>query len=509
MNGSDGIRAALAAMPLGQRIAAGASLAVAVVAAAAFFVWVSQPAYTVLYAGLDDSGVGEVAEALDGLGVPYRIGAGRIEVPRSELYQVRAALAEEGISGTPQVPGYELLDDQGMSVSSFQQEVDYQRALEGELTRTIEAMTAVDAASVHLSIPERAVFQDEQEPAAASIVVTPRGDGLGPDQVDAIAAVVAGAVVGLDSDHVTVADSSGQTLHSTGGSAGTADAASRQQRSTREFEQQLTDDVARLLDNSIGPGRANVTVRAVLDFDSRETESEAHDPDSQVATAEQIIEERYEGSDVGPGGEIGLDAEALGQFEGEIDYERDESTTQYAVDRIVERVVSAPGGVDQLSVAVVLDDGTNTGEPAPPADQIEGLVVAALGLDLFDGDQINVALLPFPGQPPAPEPPDGVGVWVGSNLSALTAGLILLLSAGALAFMLRRRRPAPAAAAGGGDSDGGGVPGESGSGTSLKPALIDDESLVGGNEAVSSARRLLNTNPDEVAELLHRWLADD
>ncbi len=510
-------KSVVAALPLAHKVMIVAAIGVLAIAATAFFRWVAQPAYTVLYSDLDQERAGEIMDELDAMGVDHQLEGSRIEVPREDVHEARAGLAQEGLSGAPQVPGYELMDDQGMSVSEFRQEVDYQRALEGELTRTIEAMRPVESASVHLSVPDQAVFEDDQDPVTASVMVGTRQE-MPPDQVESIAAVVASAVEGLETDEVTVADTEGRTLHSPDVAGSAAGMTSRQMRQTREFEQALSDDVGDMLATITGDDRASVTVRAGLDYDEREVESETHDADSQVALREQRNEERYAGTNITPGGAVGLDGGPVEDLEGEIDYESDAETTEYGVDRVVERVVDAPGGVEALSVAVVMDDGSATGADVPPLEEVENLVTAALGLDAERGDDLAISALPFPAAEDDPAPPPEEPGFLAEQLPAIVAAIVLLLIAVALFLLARRRSTAQAS-------------------EPLQWEALEDRDLSQTQQlprapqaveqgqhaqgptrelAPSGAARLtqevggmVDEQPEEIAQLLRSWLADD
>lgn len=180
----------IAALPLAHKVVIAAATVLIVLAITAFFRWVTQPAYTVLYADLNPATVSEVVDQLDSLGIAYRLDGQTVRVPQEQVHRARAELAGEGIAATPEVPGYEVLDEQGLAVSEFRQQVDYQRALEGELVQTLRAMRQIDEASVHLSIPDDEVFAEEQEPVTASVMVGTATE-LPPATVDAVAFTVA------------------------------------------------------------------------------------------------------------------------------------------------------------------------------------------------------------------------------------------------------------------------------------------------------------------------------
>lgn len=503
-----------AALPLAHKLMAVAAITVIALAGATFLRWVTQPSYAMLYADLEPADVAEVVDELESLSIDYRLDAAQVLVPRDDLHQARASLAGAGVSATPEVPGYELMDEQGLSVSEFRQQVDYQRALEGELTRTIQSMRAVDSASVHLSVPEQEVFADRQDPVTASVMLGTRAE-LPPEEVESVAFLVASAVEGLDAGEVTVTDTEGRTLHSPDMAGSGAGMTSRQLRQTSEFEQALTGDVHRLLRTITGDDRSSVVVRAALDFDEREVESETHDPDSQVALREQESEERYEGLNVTPGGAVGLDGGPLEGVEGEVDYESDDRTTEFGVDRVVERVIGAPGAVEALSVAVVMDDGTVSGAEIPPLAEVDELLTAALGLDPERGDDIAVTALPFPEPDDEEAPVEEGGAW-SEQLPLIVAALVIVLIAVALFLMARRRHGTTrdellqweAITADGGATGELAAPAPPAPETERveEPRALE---YARAQRATEQFGELVDQQPEEIAELLRSWLADD
>lgn len=504
------VKALVASLPLAHKVMIVAAVGVLGLAAVAFFRWVATPAYTVLYSDLDPEAASEVVEELDALGVDYELDGRTVQVSRERVHEIRATLAGEGVAGTPQVPGYELMDEQGLSVSEFRQQIDYQRALEGELTRTLEAMRDIDSASVHVSVPEDEVFAEDQEPVTASVMVGTRSE-LPPDKVESVAFTVASAVEGLDAGQVTVTDTEGRTLHSPETAGSSAGLTSRQMRQTREFEQTLADDVTELLRAVTGDDRQSVVVRTTLDYDEVETETETHDPDSQVALREQEQGEAYTGTDMAPGGAVGLDGGPLeGGEGGEIDYERDERTTEYGVDRVVERVTSAPGAVEEMSVAVVMDDGSVTGADVPPLAEVEELLTAALNLDEERGDDIAVSTLPFPeAEPGAPEPEEPAG-WT-QYLSLIVAAVVIVLIALALFFMARRRSSAePALEYWEPVADDGATQQLAGAAVAApEPAPSPQLEPSGAARLSEQIGGMVEQQPEEIAHLLRSWLADE
>lgn len=503
----DRITEYIKALPLAHRVVIVGMGALLVMGGVLFAQWITSPSYTVLYANLDDPTVAQVISELETAGIPYQLEAGgsRVLVPRDQLYRTRANLASSGISGSPTPKGYELLDEQGLNVSDFRQRVDFKRALEGELAKTLAAMDQVNAATVHLVIPERVLFEEAAQPPSASVMLDTRGE-LSPDEVDTVAFLVSSAVEGLEPDQVTVADINGRVLHAPGDAAGAAGVTNRQLRHTREFEQALAGDIGNLLERITGDRRASVVVRAELGFDETTTESETFDPASAVATREQIVNEIYLGTQLVPGGLVGVDGGAVTDG-GETDYTREESVREFGVDRIVETTVSAPGGVEQISVAIVMDDGSLTGAPVPPVAEIEELVTAALALDPARGDSLAVSTLPFPTVPET-----DLGEETGSLLDdllprALGVLVLLIVSIGLFLMTRGRRLGQPDAVWGpvelGSGMGAGGALGDGGLPLELAAPEEDADATL-----QADVHELVQRQPEEIAALLRSWLAD-
>ena len=505
------LRGLVRSLPLAHRVGIVAAGLAVLMLAVWFASWVTAPSYTVLYSGLDEVDVASAIDELEGLGVPYEIGqgGGTILVPRDRLYATRASLAEAGIAGGTAPEGYELLDQQSLSISDFRQQVDYRRALEGELARTLAAMDGVDAAQVHLVLPEKELFSEQQPATTASVLLSTQRT-LRADEVEAVTFLVASAVEGLETSQITVADDTGTVLHAPGDAAGGAVQASRQQRETREFEQAMAADLTALLQQATG-SPASAVVRATLDFDETQTETETYQPDSQIAVREQTVTEEYEGAGTVPGGTVGVDGGPLPSGGEGSAYTRDEATREYGVDRTLTTTTNAPGKVQRLSVAIVVDDGTLTGADVPATADIEDLVSAAVGLDTERGDTIAVSTVAMPAA--EVEATDAAGA-TAELMEALprAGGVLVLLIAAVGLFLMSRQR-------------------HSSEETSLVPAVAPDlprrrqddlleidvdgtEALLAGAAAIpvsgmrDEVAELVASQPDEIATLLRGWLAD-
>jgi len=493
-------------LPLPQQVMVGAAIGLLAMGAFLFVRWVSQPSYALLYANLDDQTLSAVVDQLDRADIPYQIdGAGsRVLVPRSMVYQARAELASAGVRAQVVPQGYEQLDQQGLNVSQFMQDVNYQRALEGELAKTLMAMEDVASATVHLVLPKDALFSSDQQQPTASVLVRPVRP-LGAEEVETITDLVAAAVEGLTVENVTVADVSGTVLHAAGDQAGAAALTSRNLRMTREYETALAGDVESLLGSVLGPGRSSVVVRATLDFDQVSSEQETYDPKSATPLKESVTTESFSGTGTPPSGTVGVNgAPTTSNGSKDSTYDRNETLREYGIDHTVSHRVAAPGVVKSLSAAVLVDDGSLTGASAPDAAEVQKIVSAALGVDASRGDQVAVSLIPFPA-PADTSTPAADTTPASSPLDMLPqalGGLVLLLVVGTLLFMLRGANKRVVAPIDMGSANAG-LPGRTDRATEDgQPARVVDQGVR------PDVIDLVQRQPEEIAVLLRGWLAD-
>jgi flagellar M-ring protein FliF len=383
---------ALAGFTSGQK----AMLAVAVVALLVggllFTRWAGSPDLVPLYSSLPASSAAGVTEELTSRGVPFSLadGGSTILVPRKDVYQLRLDLSAEGLP-EDDAPGYALLDKQGITTSEFRQRVDYQRALEGELSKTISAIDGVDGATVHLVIPADTLFTDDLSQPTASVLLETRGDtSLSSAQVRAVVHLVASSVEGLQPTQVTVTDSSGRLLSTPGEEGGAAGGDLRAEQ-TAAFERELSGSIEQLLSPVTGAGRVKVRVSADLDFDQRSTTTERFaEPGAAPVVSETTTNETYAGTGDVVGGVLGPDPVPAGE-PGQTDYSREQAERSYAVGKVTEEVQGAPGAVERLSVAVLVD-----GNAAGVDDQaLSRLVAAAAGIDVARGDTVEISRMAF------------------------------------------------------------------------------------------------------------------
>lgn len=383
----------------GQKVVAVVGSAALLMAALFMFRWASTPSMTPLYTDLSASSAAQIVDELGSKGVKYELANGgtTVMVPSDEVYTLRLSLASAGVQ-VGNEGGYSILDKQGLSTSQFKEQTDFKRAMEGELAKTITAIDGVETAIVHLAMPERRVFQEEQDPTTASVLLATRyGVQLKRDQVQAITNLVASSIDGLSPDKVTVTDSTGTLLSAPADSANaTADAQSEQ---VQTFQNQIQSRVQSMLDTVVGPGNSSVNVNADLSFDEERTEDVRYyvDPNLPVPPlSETTSSEVYNGANpdgtatgvVGPDGQM----DATGDSDGNASYQKEAATSDNAVNRTTTQRVAAPGGVRSLHVGVALDSGAPS--KVDPSE-IQALVAAAVGINEERGDSLVVSSLPF------------------------------------------------------------------------------------------------------------------
>ena len=385
----------------GRRIALVALVTLAIALGAGVFWWAGQPRFVVAYTDLNPQEAGRITSRLRDRGVPYRLTSGgtAVMVPLRDLDQVWVELAMEGLPQDGNV-GFEVFDRSALGLSDFAEKVNFRRALEGELSRTISRLEAVESARVHLVLPEPRLFtEDQREPSASVLVALRPGATLDTRQVRGLVHLVSSAVEGLHPDNVTVMDRSGRLLTSPdtallGGAASLA-----QVELVRAYEQRIEGQVDRLLAAVLGPGRAAVSVTAELDFDRLETRVERATPSGEGGTvvSSREVTETFQGEQSTPGGVPGVESNIPGisdgaTFTGPVQYQRTETLANVEPGRTVEHLVRTPGAVKRLSVAVAVDMPEAT--PAQ-LQELTRLVSTAAGVDTRRGDRVELRAMPF------------------------------------------------------------------------------------------------------------------
>ncbi|WP_232681198.1 flagellar basal-body MS-ring/collar protein FliF [Nocardioides sp. R-C-SC26] len=377
---------------LGQKVTAIVGTGALLLGAFLVFRWVSAPNYSPLFSDLSSADASAVLEQLDASGVPYELtdGGSTVLVPRDAVYKTRIDLSADGLPSNSGGGGYSLLDDQGLSTSNFQEQTDFKRAMEGELANTIEAIDGVDAAVVHLAMPEKSVFADEQQPTTASVLIGTRtGSTISPSQVQAIVHLVASSIEGLSPDDVTVTDSAG-TLLTANGAQGDATARGDERAA---IERELQAKIQSQLDRIVGPGNSTVQTNVVLNFDKRSRQEVDYTPDERPSSSTTSTE-NYTGTGAGSvaGGVVGPDGQmenGLGSNDPGATYTQNTTTADHPVDSIIETTETAPGQIEKLNVSVVLDAATTQ---AYSPTQVRKQLADGIGIDPAN---LAVSAMPF------------------------------------------------------------------------------------------------------------------
>ncbi|WP_413480916.1 flagellar basal-body MS-ring/collar protein FliF [Serratia proteamaculans] len=399
-------------------IAASAAIAIVV----ALLLWAKSPDYRVLYSNINDRDGGAIVTQLTQMNIPYRFAenGAALLIPADKVHETRLRLAQLGLPKGGAV-GFELLDQEKFGISQFSEQINYQRALEGELSRTIESLGPVQNARVHLALPKPSLFVREQKSPSASVTLTLQaGRALDDGQINAIVYMVSSSVAGLPPGNVTVVDQSGRLLTQSDGTGRDLNAA--QLKYAGEVENRYQRRIEAILAPMVGNGNVRAQVTAQIDFATREQTDEEYQPNQQPNKAAVRSRQLSQSDQIGGplvGGVPGAlsnqpsapaaapietakpNATATRSAASGPQNTRSDETTNYEVDRTIRHTQQKAGTVQRLSVAVVVNyRGTDKeGKPLPMSKeqlaQIESLVRESMGFTSSRGDTLNVVNTPF------------------------------------------------------------------------------------------------------------------
>jgi flagellar M-ring protein FliF len=514
----------------------------------AFFLYVagviSEPAKTILYAGLEPREAAQVTAKLDAMAVKYDTrGDGTILVPSDQVNKLRMELASENLPAAG--VGYEIFDKSDtFGATAFTQNINKLRALEGELARSIQTISGIESARVHLVVPEHEIFARDSQPPSASVVLKTRGR-LDRGQVEAIQHLVAAAVANMDSQRVAIIDDRGDLLAGGDGKTGANAGAQDQERATTSFEDRLRQRVENILSSVVGPGHVRVQVSADMNYNHVSETSESYDPDSKVVRSSQTVEQSSSDTQSDGAANAVSVANALPNAQtppstpgggDKSSSTRTEETTNYEISKTVKTSTLEGGDIKKLSVAVVVDgdattdtSGKTTYKARTPKEmaQIEALVKSAIGFDAKRGDQVQVTNMEFAhldAGPVTPEEEPLLGFQTGDWIKIIEVA-ILSITALLLGFFVMRplitrmftpvsALPAPAftpaqiaageaQAANAAQGPGGlaGLP-------APKENMID-VSRIDGQVRESSIKKVgevVQSHPEEALSILRTWL---
>ncbi|MFL9904845.1 flagellar basal-body MS-ring/collar protein FliF [Paraburkholderia sp. RL17-337-BIB-A] len=527
------------------------AVALLVAIVAGLFLWSRAPDYKVLYSNLSDRDGGAIITALQAANIPYKFSdsGGAILVPAEQVHEMRLRLASQGLPKSGSV-GFELMDNQKFGISQFAEQVNYQRALEGELERTIESISSVKSARVHLAIPKPSVFvRDKEAPSASVLVNLYPGRALDEGQVLAITHMVASAVADMPVKGVTILDQDGNLLTQSPTGSG-LDASQLKYR--QQIERNTQQRIDAILEPLFGSGNAHSQVSADIDFSRSEQTSENYGPNGnpqQAAIRSQQSSTATEMSQAGASGVPGAlsnqppqpasapitAASGTAGVTTTPVSDRKDSTTNYELNKTVQHLEQPMGGIKRLSVAVVVNyqrvvdaRGHATMQPvtADKLAQVNQLVKDAMGFDATRGDSVNVVNSPFTADV---DPVADLPWWRTPDMIALYRQIATYLGIGAVALFLyfvmvkpalRRAFPPPAPLTTALSSPGDepilldGIPAAEREGTSVQ--LETDSEVLALESAkqkydrnLEFARNIARQDPKIVATVVKNWVSDE
>jgi flagellar M-ring protein FliF len=529
------------------------AVALLVAIVAGLFLWSRAPDYKVLYSNLSDRDGGAIITALQAANIPYKFtdAGGAILVPSEQVHEMRLRLAAQGLPKSGSV-GFELMDNQKFGISQFAEQINYQRALEGELERTIESISSVKSARVHLAIPKPSVFvRDKEAPSASVLVNLYPGRALDEGQVLAITHMVSSAVPDMPVKGVTILDQDGNLLTqpSTGSGLDASQLKYRQQ-----IERSTQQRIDAILAPLFGSGNAHSQVSADIDFSRSEQTSKNYGPNGspqQAAIRSQQTSTATEMSQAAASGVPGALSNqppqpasapivagngASGVTTTPVS-DRKDSTTNYELNKTVQHLEQPMGGIKRLSVAVVVNylrvvdaKGHATMQPvtADKLAQVNQLVKDAMGFDAARGDSVNVVNSPFTADI---DPNADLPWWRTPDMIALAKQLATYLGIGAVALFLYfvmvkpalRRAfppPEPVAAAALPSPDEpillDGIPAAERAATATVAELESDNELLALENSkhkyernLEFARNIARQDPKIVATVVKNWVSDE
>ena len=515
------------ALAPGKRLLVGGVVLACLLSFALLIMLANRTDYRPLFTNLASEDAGEIVNKLKEAKTPYQItpdGKG-IMVPADKVYELRLSLASEGLPQGGGV-GFEIFDRKNFGMTEFVQKLNYQRALQGELARTITQISGVEQARVHLVIPEKTLFKEAEKPPTASVVLKMKGNkNLRDNEVQGVVHLVSSSIEGMNADNVTVLDSRGKIL-SKGGNGmadASAKATSAMQETQRGYERNVEERLQTLLDRVVGGGKSVARVSATFDFKQVERVEEKFDPETIAVRSEQRSEEKAGGSAVStgvPGVQTNLGRTAPGAGGAAGGGSKNDETLNYEVSRSTSRTVEPVGTLSKVSVAILVDGKYETGAPGKDGaagkakyvprspdelQKIEALVKGAVGFNQERGDQISIQNIAFQDAGEAAGSTESAKWWM--NPFFLTLFKNLMIALGFLALMLfvvkpmlntlRAARPARP--------------------DILEAIVPDAQEKMSASERAQLAMHMAEqqelmekakTNPYQVAQILQNWLGE-
>lgn len=484
------------------------------------FSWSQRPEYSLLFSNLSAEDSGQIAQKLQELKVPFKATEGGIMVPKDKVYELRMTMAASGLPQGGAV-GFELFDKVEFGTTEFVQKLNYRRALQGELGRSVSSLAEVERARVHISIPERSLFQSDKFRPKASVLVKLRaGRKLSDDRVQGIVHLVSSSVEGMDTKDVSVVDSTGTMLTRMSDESGVG-LSSTQLDYQKTVEKEYEERIIAILEPVVGAGKVKAQVAATLDFTQRESTEEKFDPEGQVVRSEQRGNEKSDSS--GRGGVPGVTSNIPDKASNaQPSASSSNSASQnevinYEISKVVSHTTNAAAQLKRLTAAVLVDGAYDktSGNYSPRKDEdvrnYENLVKKAIGFQLERNDEVSVTNMPF--EVAVEEMPEEKRDYVALAMSALKylapfivvvlffllviRPVIRLLSPRETAESLRISERTQALAGAGGRSLSGEPP---------LPELETESARITGVKG--QVLDWVEKNPKKAADLVRGWLED-
>ncbi len=525
----------------GRKILLMLGVAASVAVMAAVWMWGQQPEYRVLFSNFSDRDGGAIVAELEKMNVPYKYaeGGGAVLVPADRVHDARLKLASQGLPKGGNV-GFELMENQRLGASQFVEQVNFQRAMEGELARSIESVSAVQAARVHLALPKDSIFVSEQKQPTASVLLNLHpGRALDPQQVSAIVHLVASSVPELATKNVTVVDQNGNLLSDAGKAPRVNGMDPSQIKYVQELQQDVVQRIESIITPIVGPGNVRAEATADVDFSRSEQAVESYKPNQTpdaMAIRSQQTSESLNGS-ANPAGVPGAltnqppaPATAPITVPGQATpapaaaaqpatSTRKDATVNYEVDKTIQYVQQAGGGLKRLSVGVVVNykktvdkAGKVAMKPLSEAEktQITNLVKEAMGYNQARGDTVNVVNSPFASaqEEDLPQPP----FWKQPEYAeyfdiARSVGKYLLMGIALLLLYLKVAKPLLKKMS---EQQALAAPNHT---LHLEQLATDERAALPGQrnyqENLSRAQKLANEDPRVVANIVKTWVANN
>lgn len=532
-------------LPATKKMGLAAAVAASIALIVGMFLWSSSPDYRVLFSNLSEKDAGAVTTALQQMNVPYKTEAGgTLLVPSEQVYDLRFKLAAQGLPKGGAV-GFELMDSPKLGMTQFQEQVAFQRGLEGELSRTVQSLAPVESARVHLAIPKPSVFiRDKQAPSASVLVNLHPGRALDPGQVQSIVHLVSSSVPELSPGNVTVVDQTGNLLTAKTDKGAIQGLDAGQLDYLRQIEDYYSQRIEAIVSPIVGQGNVKAEVRADLDFSQSEATSETYKPnptpDTQAIRSQQQVEDINGGANQAqgvpgaltnqppgpatappnapPGANAGPNTGATGQAGAGATSSRKESTINFELDKTIRHVKDPVGRVKRLSVAVVVnyraavagpegEPGKPTPLTAPELEQINNLVREAMGFSQERGDTVNVVNAAFTEAKteidiPVWKDPDNVSMAKGLLKNLIVFGLAFYLVFGVLRPLLRDLvKPVEVVTPEGVGMGAGAAMGMEGAGMPGMPMREDSYAAH-----LAKVKEFAKGNPQITAEIIKEWM---